>query len=239
MNQFLNIKQWEFLTNSVHNSRVPQAIIFGGQGDRKKETALEFIKLLHQGKIQEQDLVIIQPIEKQIQINQIRELQKALGFKSQFGNYKAIIIEQAHTMNKLAQNCFLKTLEEPQGKTIFILITSFEETLLATIRSRCASLKFFPSGQPKADNPEQIKNLLEKDLLAKFSFAEKIAKTSPEEIKLFLQDLIVVLRQQILNSPTPEVELKERIEKAQQLQFLIQNTNINKRLGLENLMLNL
>jgi DNA polymerase-3 subunit delta' len=43
-----------------------------------------------------------------------------------------------------AQNCFLKTLEEPKGKTILILICSNPDLLLPTIFSRCQTVKFFP-----------------------------------------------------------------------------------------------
>ena len=45
-------------------------------------------------------------------------------------------------LNKESQNCILKTLEEPPGFVTFILITSNENMLLNTIKSRCMNIKF-------------------------------------------------------------------------------------------------
>ncbi len=53
------------------------------------------------------------------------------------GRYKVFIIEEADRMNPPAQNALLKTLEEPQPETVFILVSSRVEDLLETIRSRC------------------------------------------------------------------------------------------------------
>jgi DNA polymerase-3 subunit delta' len=41
-----------------------------------------------------------------------------------------------------AQNALLKTLEEPRPASVFILITSMADSLLPTVRSRCARLRF-------------------------------------------------------------------------------------------------
>ena len=54
--------------------------------------------------------------------------------------WKLGIIQDADTMNESAQNAFLKTLEEPPGKCLFILTTSRANALLPTIRSRCQRL---------------------------------------------------------------------------------------------------
>jgi DNA polymerase-3 subunit delta' len=47
-------------------------------------------------------------------------------------------------MNEASQNAFLKTLEEPPGDSLIILITSLPQSLLPTIRSRCQALVFQP-----------------------------------------------------------------------------------------------
>lgn len=228
--------QWELLKRAVKNNRVPQAMIFSGpKGTGKGETALEFVKLL-QG---ESDLILIEPQEKQIQIDQIRDLQRALIFKPRFGDFKPVIIDDAHTLNILAQNCFLKTLEEPPGKALFILITPYPEMLLPTIRSRCGFLKFFPTEQPKARSKAEIEALLQKDLSAKFAFAEKFGKKNSEEVQNFLSNLIIYLRNLLLEDLKNSEELKQKIEMVENLTFLLSTTNINQRLALENLMLNL
>src|SRR5205809_275330 len=50
-----------------------------------------------------------------------------------------------------AQNTLLKTLEEPPPATTFLLISAHPDSLLATVRSRCARVQFAPP--PGADAP--------------------------------------------------------------------------------------
>ena len=45
-------------------------------------------------------------------------------------------------MNPQAQNALLKTLEEPAGRTLIVLLTDQPGALLATIRSRCQMVRF-------------------------------------------------------------------------------------------------
>ena len=68
-------------------------------------------------------------------------------FESQFhlssvseSGWKIGVVQEADTMNESAQNAFLKTLEEPPGKCLFILTTGRPSALLPTIRSRCQML---------------------------------------------------------------------------------------------------
>ena len=55
---------------------------------------------------------------------------------------KAFIVDEAELLKKESQNALLKTLEEPPLGTIIILVTSAEEGLLPTIRSRCQRVTF-------------------------------------------------------------------------------------------------
>jgi DNA polymerase III delta prime subunit len=52
------------------------------------------------------------------------------------GEKRIVIIEQAHLMQESARNSLLKTLEEPQAKLYFILITHQKEAIMPTILSR-------------------------------------------------------------------------------------------------------
>jgi DNA polymerase-3 subunit delta' len=62
--------------------------------------------------------------------------------KSSMGRGKVFIIEQADLMNTPAQNALLKTLEEPPGRTLVVLITEQIGQMLPTIRSRCQMIRF-------------------------------------------------------------------------------------------------
>jgi DNA polymerase-3 subunit delta' len=88
------------------------------------------------------DLHLVQPDGAFIKIDQIRELQKELSFRPYEARKKACIIEDAERMNPSAANAFLKTLEEPPGEALLILLTSNAESILPTIRSRCQHLRF-------------------------------------------------------------------------------------------------
>ncbi len=80
-----------------------------------------------------------------LSINVIRpELIAKAANKSIMGIGKVFVIEQADLMEAPAQNSMLKTLEEPAGRTLIILITDAPGWLLPTIRSRCQMIRFAP-----------------------------------------------------------------------------------------------
>ncbi len=88
------------------------------------------------------DIIFISPEEdkKNISVDDIRKkLVEDVVIKPYKAKYKIYIIDRADTMTVEAQNAMLKTLEEPPVYAIIILLTSSEEKLLTTIRSRCES----------------------------------------------------------------------------------------------------
>jgi len=84
-------------------------------------------------------VVLIQTKERQIRIESIRALQEAFSTRASYGK-KLCIIEEAEKMNESAQNCLLKTLEEPPKNTLLLLTTSGYDSLQTTIRSRVSKL---------------------------------------------------------------------------------------------------
>ncbi len=79
----------------------------------------------------------------ELSINVIRpELIEPACRKPAMGRGKVFIIEQAEVMNAAAQNALLKTLEEPAGRTLIILLTDQPSLLLATVRSRARLVRF-------------------------------------------------------------------------------------------------
>jgi len=75
-------------------------------------------------------------------IDEIRQLREGVGFSPAKNLYKVIILDEAHMLTKEAFNAFLKTLEEPPERTIFILATTEIYKLPATIISRCQRFDF-------------------------------------------------------------------------------------------------
>lgn len=66
--------------------------------------------------------------------------------KSMMMHHKVFIIDEAELLDETGQNALLKTLEEPPNGTFFILVTSNEDRLLPTVRSRSQRVAFVPLG---------------------------------------------------------------------------------------------
>jgi len=77
---------------------------------------------------------------QQVKVDQIRELIEALSLSSFRGGYKVALVENAETLNANGANAFLKTLEEPSGRTLLMLVARPSHRLPATIASRCSKL---------------------------------------------------------------------------------------------------
>jgi DNA polymerase III delta' subunit len=65
-----------------------------------------------------------------------------IGLPPHEADTRVFIVEEATAMAPPAANALLKTLEEPPGRTLFVLCTTAPEQLLPTIRSRCQRMRF-------------------------------------------------------------------------------------------------
>ncbi|MBI2568984.1 MAG: hypothetical protein HYV63_18345 [Candidatus Schekmanbacteria bacterium] len=79
-----------------------------------------------------------------IKIGMVRRLQELLKVKAYRARTKVVIVDGAHKLGIEAQNALLKTLEEPPGESLLILVTPYPDTLVEPIRSRCQQLRFGP-----------------------------------------------------------------------------------------------
>lgn len=76
-----------------------------------------------------------------ISVESVREkMIDQISLKSYQGGWKAGVVVSADRLKTEAANAFLKTLEEPPPKTLFLLLTDSPESLLPTIVSRCQIL---------------------------------------------------------------------------------------------------
>ncbi len=148
------------LKRSIALERVAHAYLFSGiEGCGKKKTALAMVQAVFCGKEeacgvcpscrkiangQHPDLHILEPDGAFIKIDQIRELQKELAYRPFETPKKACIIDGAEKLNLSSGNALLKTLEEPPGNALMILITAERSAVLQTILSRCQTLDFQP-----------------------------------------------------------------------------------------------
>jgi DNA polymerase-3 subunit delta' len=160
-------KNIELLQNILRTNKVANAYLFAGPPNIGKEfVAVNFAKALNcvEGsgghfpyadacdrciscrKIDDSnhpDVRIIRPEGAWMKIDQIRGLQRQISRRPMEGRYKVYILTDVERMNLPAANSFLKTLEEPPGASVLILLTSNYNALLPTIRSRCQLVRFF------------------------------------------------------------------------------------------------
>ncbi len=90
------------------------------------------------------DVHVVSSDGDEIKIDQIRQVQADLSLKPFEGVKKILIVDGAELMNAASANAFLKTLEEPPGDSLIVLVTSMPQSLLSTIRSRCQEIRFLP-----------------------------------------------------------------------------------------------
>lgn len=88
------------------------------------------------------DFEIIEPDGGTIKIDRIRLMQEEIAKKPIISNKKVFVITDADCMTQEAQNCLLKTLEEPPEYIVIILTTTNESKLLNTVKSRCMKIPF-------------------------------------------------------------------------------------------------
>ncbi|MDD4876375.1 MAG: DNA polymerase III subunit delta' C-terminal domain-containing protein [Dehalococcoidales bacterium] len=83
-------------------------------------------------------------VRTEISIDQIRQIQHSASFPPFEGKFKVFIIDGAELLSMEAANSLHKTLEEPLDKIIFILLTTDDKLLPATVVSRCQRLELLP-----------------------------------------------------------------------------------------------
>ena len=153
-----NIKN--ILSNNINTKNILHSYLFiGEEGIGKKMLAKEFAKAIlctsennkpcnickscvEFNTNNNANFNLINEEGSAIKIEQIRNMQVKIAEKPINSNYKVYLINDAELMTQEAQNCLLKTLEEPPEYIVIILITSNENKVLNTIKSRCMKLYF-------------------------------------------------------------------------------------------------
>lgn len=295
-----NTKKIEFL-KKINN--IPHAMLFSGpELIGKKKIALEFIKSIFCKESCQNcyscksidsnsfpDLNIVEPIEGNIAIEELRNFIQKLSLKSYNNGLKVGIINDAHLMKKDAQNALLKTLEEPKGGTLIILISHHPEMILKTVRSRLINMKFslapnkeiedylislgaseekakeitlISSGQVgKAVNfyndplkvnflresIEDIISLTKSEMYKRFEYAKKFKEENEKIVEVleiwerfFRKEMMskIFNNSSSLNNYSFD-KIKEIVKEIEKTKYLIESSNINKKMALENLLISL
>ena len=85
--------------------------------------------------------------QRELSIDRVRELQRALSLRPFEGRCRVAIVREADRLSHEAANALLKTLEEPPPEVVLLLTTREEAAILSTIRSRCRRIALRPVPQ--------------------------------------------------------------------------------------------
>jgi len=231
----------EFLKNAAKNGKLAHGYLFyGGTSEEMKNTAIGLADFL---KTDQFDILYIVPEQgkKEISINQIRAIKNHLSLSPYNSFYKFAIIDRAETMTQEASDALLKTLEEPQGNTILILITQTPDLLPKTILSRSQEIRFKQVSLNRTAkdfiNEEHV-NILEKPLNDIFKYIEKITKQDDNsEIFAILDSWLFWFRGKLISEEEDVSRLLDILREIQKSKEMISGSNVNQRLVLENLIL--
>ena len=152
-----NATALRLLGNALVTGEVPHAYLFyGPPGVGKRTVARRFGAVLVAGgtgedKVAEDrarrgmhpDLVEVAPEGAFTTIGQVREVLR-LAASRPFEGARRVFVLEADTLNVQAANALLKTLEEPEGEAVFVLLAASREGVLPTILSRAQAVRFNP-----------------------------------------------------------------------------------------------
>jgi len=253
-------KQWEFLKKKFELNQLSHAYLFSGQKEiGKRSFAVEFAAFIG---CKFPDLIIVESEDgKEISIAKIREVQSFLSYKSYYGGFKIVVVDDAEKMNQEAQSCFLKTLEEPKGRTLLILISAKPDMLLPTIISRCQSVKFFkpkdlPVNQERLRREQEILSdllpIINSNFAQKFKYVKGIdfEKQDASEILEVMQKYLRHLLMVKIGTEKSDIEegrfkkysvndLKKILNLVEDISRKLTFTNANPKLALEILLMEL
>ena len=102
------------------------------------------------------DILDIGPDGNAIRIEQIRTIQQRLSYRPYEQDHIVIILDGCERLTPPATNALLKTLEEPPGHALLLLLTNHKTALPLTITSRCQLVPF------RALTPAHLRTILER-----------------------------------------------------------------------------
>jgi DNA polymerase III delta prime subunit len=261
----MDMKTKSYLDHLAASSRKPQSYLFIGPEDvGKVEAAFYFVsRISGKGgdaifleKIKSKghpDVVVIESEteekkgktrEKDISISQVREMQERLKFFSYELGYKFCIINKANRLTGEAANSLLKFLEEPQANTFFILLANNLDSILPTIISRSAVLRFAQTNLPewKEEYRQDLRQIFVQEIFERFDYAEKKSKNKNEMIDI-LEDWENLVGESLRKSVKEQGDQKNigkivlLLHSIRETINKIQHSNANPRTAMESLVL--
>lgn len=140
----------EALLNAALAKPAHAYLLHGPAGTGKRDAARAFAAALLGCDVRRADagshpdFALIEPEGESLLVDQVHELSAALRYRPQEARRRVGVVDEADRLNADAANAFLKTLEEPPGEVVLILIADDLARVLPTVRSRCQPVPFPP-----------------------------------------------------------------------------------------------
>lgn len=232
-----NIK--EYLKNEISENKLSHAFLVTTNNVIKSQNDI-YMVLKNNGIILNEEMdnnvsiMSIKPEKNLIDKNKILDLQKFIITKSTLSKYKIYFIINAELMNIYASNKLLKVLEEPSDNVIGFLITTSENAILPTIKSRCTHIYNYYKEEEKNEYEEIIQKLLMiKTINYKhyINLKQEICSKEKQEILSILNGL----KNKTINNLTNNVNIKELANSYKILDNIISliTSNVNVELCLD------
>ncbi len=187
-------------------------------------------------KISKFDIFSLQT-EKTVGIADIRGLSKQIFLKPIQGEQKIVVLEAFFGISIDAQNAFLKVLEEPPFSTTIIIVAS-SNFFLPTILSRCVLIEL--DKEISIDKKEEeeilkiISSLEEMEVGERLKTSQNLSKDKQQAL-IFLEKLIIITRNEMVKKG--DTSLSQKLKVLQKYYKELKQSNVNLRLSLENLFL--
>lgn len=195
---------------------------------REFESFLDLLKI--------PDIHYLTSSENSLGIDEVKKFIQKMMYKPFEEGYQIAIIDNCDILTSEAQNSLLKTLEDSNERTLFILLVKSEGSLLDTILSR--GLKYYGNEKESLEVVGLVDEFLQMDVVSKISLVEKLGTDKERgEISSFLKSVLSRYNQElveVLKEGGKSTEVVRRVKVVEECLNGI-SSNANKKLALYNM----
>lgn len=173
----------------------------------------------------------------------IKDLKSSMSTRPWTSPMRIAIVKRAHEMSVAAQSALLKLLEDPPGRSLFVLCTSAPGSLLDTVRSRTQEIRWysFSSVTPSEESRATFKTISEAPLHERLRLAKKLSD-DPEETLRLVRDILRTARESMIGAAIEgrreeTSRVKALVERLQEGARRLEETNASPLLVLEQIAL--
>lgn len=188
-------------------------------------------------RIKPENIYSIEPKNKTITINQIRQLQKDLMLETK--NKRMIVFFNFDSTQLVVQNSLLKTIEENNDNNLFIFLVNNLEKVISTIQSRSKIINWLSNSEDSQPRPSQeiinlIKEIKESEKPI-FIFKKEFSEITQEKLIYYLDQLIFFFQEKLIEKSNYDVDLI--LKEFFKLRFYVKNNNLNSQLAFDHLLI--